>query len=85
MLGQARLEVSGLVAVNRVALCQFVKHLLHSGQEFLGLSSIGCGAEATHSVAHRFGIVSVAQAAGSRLANSLQSGFVVCHSFFFLF
>ena len=75
----ARLDVRSLVLVNDVRLSELVEHLLHFGKKFYSSSLVSRGAELTHCVTHRLGIVAIVQATSGGLTNSFHRGFVICH------
>ena len=75
----ARLDVRSLVLVDDVRLSELVEHLLHFGKKFYSSSLVSRGAELTHCVTHRLGIVAIVQATSGGLTNSLHRGFVICH------
>lgn len=68
---EAALDVRCLILVDGVVLCKFVEHLLHLGEEGNCLSLVGGSAKFANSVAHRLGIVTVVETAGSGLADAL--------------
>ena len=67
-----RLQVSGLILVNNVALSQFVEHLLHLRQQSLSLSGVSHGTKLANGITHCLGVIAIVQAACGRLTNSLE-------------
>ncbi len=62
MLGNARLQVCGFVAMNDVALDQFVDHREHLRHLLLNGRGVGALAHVAQRIPHRLVLITVAQA-----------------------
>ena len=57
--GELRLEIRSLILVNEVCLCQFVQHLLHSGELLFCLGLFGGSTELANCCTHCLSVVAV--------------------------
>ena len=82
MLAESRLQISCLVLVDNVSLCQLVQHLLYNRVELNSLFLIRHATQLANSVTHSLCIISVVQGLNLVLTDSLQWWFVISPSLF---
>lgn len=72
VLAESRLQISCLVLVDNVSLCQLVQHLLYNRVELNSLFLIRHATQLAYSVTHSLCIISVVQGLNLVLTDSLQ-------------
>ena len=81
---QFRFEISSFVHVNDMTLSQLVEHRTNLRQSSCRCSFVSSLAQVAHCITCGFCIIMIVCFARSRLANTLQRAFVICHLCLFL-
>ena len=69
---EARLQVSGLVLVDDVGLCQLIQHLLHAGVKLRSLVLVGHSTQLAYGITHGLGVILVVKLLLLVLADSFE-------------